>query len=58
MRRLFSEKDTDYRRRMRVIVPASVVLVVSLLWVTEDIPTSVLELQFGLEGHASSPKSR
>jgi len=50
MRRDFSQKDTDYRRRMRVIVPVSVVLVVSLLWITEDVPTSVLELQFGVEG--------
>ena len=50
MRRNFSEKDTDYRRRMRVIVPVSVALVVSLLWITEEVPTSVLELQFGWEG--------
>jgi TonB family protein len=50
MRRYYSEKNTDYRRRMRVVVPVSVALVLSLLWVTEDVPTSVLELQFGLEG--------
>jgi TonB family protein len=35
---------------MRVVVPVSVALVLSLLWVTEDTPRSVLELQFGLEG--------
>lgn len=52
LRRFFSEKEIEYRRRMRVIVLVSVALVASLLWVTEDVPTRVLELQFGREGPA------
>ena len=50
MRRFYSDKETDYRRRVWVIFPVAVVLIVSLLWVTEDVPKEVLELQFGWEG--------
>jgi TonB family protein len=50
MRRFYSDKETDYRRRVWVIFPLAVVLLVSLLWVTEDVPKEVLELQFGWEG--------
>ena len=50
MRRFYSDKETDYRRRLLIVVMVAVVLVASLLWVTEDVPKEVLQLQFGLEG--------
>jgi TonB family protein len=33
-----------------VIVPVAVLIIASLLWVTEDVPKEVLQLQFGWEG--------
>jgi TonB family protein len=50
MRRFYSDKETDYRRRVSVIVAVAVALIASLLWVTENVPKEVLQLQFGWEG--------
>jgi TonB family protein len=50
MRRFFTDKEIEYRRRILIIVPFAVVLMASLLWITEDVPKETLELQFGWEG--------
>jgi TonB family protein len=50
MRRSYHDREADYRRRLRVIAPIVVVVMLALLYSTKDIPYEVLEQRLGWEG--------
>lgn len=50
MRRSYHDREDDYRRRLRIITPIAVALLLTLFFSTKDVPYRVLEHHFGWEG--------